>query len=307
MRPRSLSEFVGNNATRKSLQSIIDSPPAKRPHAFLFAGISGGGKTTLARILATEFKCDDVLEVNAASSTGVDDARAIEKMVQNRPLTGTNRMVILDEVHMLSKNAQSALLKVLEDINEFNYFALCSTDPRKLLPTVRNRCAQVEVRPLCDEDMFKLLDTAADKTDTAEKYGGDDADELLGTIVAYAEGCSRAALMAFEQVVGMDDMQEALLTVRSLDQETEVFALCRLLVKKPGWPKAAKMLQDIKFDTANVEGARRLMLKYLNTCLLKTGNKAKADVFAEMIVTFEDNLYDSGVAGFTRMVYETQQ
>lgn len=309
MRPKTLADFRGNKATVASLQSIVKRKPGDRPHAFLFQGGSGQGKTTLARILANTFGCTDIIEINAASSTGVDDARIVERIVQTSPLTGENRMVIFDEAHMLSKNAQSALLKVLEDIAKFNYFALCSTDPKKLLPTVRNRCAQIDVAPLSDDDMFDLIDDAATETGTEDKYKGDDADNLIGAIVGYAEGCPRAALMAFEQVVGIDDFDEALQTIQDLDHESEVIELCRLLVKRGGtnWPALAKLLKAINLDNSSVEGARRLMLKWLNSCLLKSTKTAEATRFAEMILTFEDNLYDSGVAGFTRMVWETQQ
>lgn len=138
-RPSNLSEIFGNKAIVESLTSIFERK-SDYPHAFLFHGPTGCGKTTLARIVAKMLKCDKPEEYNMANLRGIDAVRTLVEECVYLPLTGHNRVYILDEIHRQTKDAQNALLKLLEDPPEHVYFILGTTDPEQLIATLRGRC-----------------------------------------------------------------------------------------------------------------------------------------------------------------------
>src|SRR5690554_5071868 len=159
-RPDSLDEVVGNSETVELLRSQL-SPDASQPigRSILFHGPTGCGKTTLGRIVARELgaKGSDIKEIDAADFRGIDTIREIRKQIAYKPLEGPYQVWILDEVHRATQDAQSALLKTLEDTPSHVYFILCTTDPQKLLPAIRGRCADYQVRTLNDREMRMLL------------------------------------------------------------------------------------------------------------------------------------------------------
>jgi DNA polymerase-3 subunit gamma/tau len=153
-RPKTFAEVIGQNQTVKQLQSALEKETLG--HALLFCGTRGTGKTTTARIVARELnsRFPDVFEnwenrqhlvlteIDAASNTGVDNVRELIESI--RYATQGHRVVIIDEVHMLSKNAFNALLKTLEEPPKGVTFILCTTEPHKLLDTVKSRCQLYE-------------------------------------------------------------------------------------------------------------------------------------------------------------------
>ena len=149
-RPKSLDAVVGNGGTVAALQKFLKK--GNLPHTILFKGPSGCGKTTLARILAKELGCGvlDLREYNSADFRGIDTIRDISRIMTNAPAAGNCRVFILDEAHQLSKDAQNAALKILEDTPKHVYFFICTTDPQKLIATIRSRCTEMPV------DLLKL-------------------------------------------------------------------------------------------------------------------------------------------------------
>ena len=168
-RPRRFSELVGQEHVVRALSNALDS--GKVHHAFLFTGTRGVGKTTIARIFAKSLNCErgtsaepcgecaacrdidagryvDLLEIDAASNTGVDDVRELIDNAQYMPSRGKTKVYLIDEVHMLSKSAFNALLKTLEEPPEHVKFLLATTDPQKLPVTVLSRCLQFNLRRL---------------------------------------------------------------------------------------------------------------------------------------------------------------
>jgi len=231
-RPRSFDELVGQDHVRRALTNALDS--GRIHHAFLFTGTRGVGKTTIARIFAKSLNCErgvsskpcgecgacrdidagrfvDLLEVDAASRTKVDDTRELLDNVQYAPARGRCKVYLIDEVHMLSTHSFNALLKTLEEPPPHVKFLLATTDPQKLPVTVLSRCLQFHLRRLPLGQIQERL-TEISK---AEKVEFEPA--ALRAIARSAEGSMRDALSLLDQVLAfgggraMEDEVRALL------------------------------------------------------------------------------------------------
>jgi len=295
VRPKTFDEVFGNEAAVAALRRAVSSE--RRAHAYLLSGPSGCGKTTLARIAAREFGCAEmnIHEINAASSRGIDMARELERRTLSAPLGGGNRAIILDEAHSLTRDASNALLKVLEDIPDWCYYFLCTTEPAKLLPTIRTRCEPIEVRPLSEEQLLELLVSVIERGEAS-----DPGDDVLDEIATNANGCPRRALVLLEQVDGLPEDQ-ALKLVRSYEaSEREVIDLCRAVLKGQ-WQEAVKVFKGL--PDRDPEKIRRAILGYLRGALLKARKTADAILLVEKIEELTEPTYDSGEAGLLAMIF----
>lgn len=139
-RPETFDEVYGQDQIVKVLKGSLET--GKLGHAYLFSGPRGTGKTTMARIFARAVGCseNDIIEMDAASNRGIDDIRVLRESVQSLPFDSEKKMYIIDEVHMLTKDAFNALLKTLEEPPAHVIFVLATTELHKVLPTVISRC-----------------------------------------------------------------------------------------------------------------------------------------------------------------------
>ena len=220
-RPKDLSDLIGQEMLAMSLRSCLDTK--KVPHAFLFHGIRGVGKTTTARILArclccigddgktdiTSKPCGicrscvaldkeqhlDIMEFDAASRTGVDDIREVIDATQYAPVLGRYKIFIIDEVHMLSKSAFNALLKTLEEPPAHVKFIFATTEVQKVPETVLSRCMTFRLNPVAPEALTEYLILVAQKENfTLEK-------DAAAMISEESEGSVRDALSILEQAL----------------------------------------------------------------------------------------------------------
>lgn len=204
-RPQTFGDMVGNRSLVESVAALFAKPPAEQPHALLFSGMSGIGKTTIARIIAGRLReggtCG-VNEINAADCRGIDAIRAYTRMAEQHHMTDTT-LFILDECHQLTKEAQSALLKSLEDAPSDVYWILCTTEPERLHSTLRTRCSSYDLKPVEDDEMIELLL----RVSAAE--GAELKDDVGALIVANACGSPRLALNMLERCLDCDDVAAA--------------------------------------------------------------------------------------------------
>lgn len=217
-RPKNFSEVIGQEAMLKALQNA--SASGSLGHAYLFTGGRGLGKTTLARILAKATNCGnvkqgdpcgvcetclaiargkflDVIEIDAASHTGVDNIRELIENIQFQPSYGKTKVFIIDEVHMLSKAAFNALLKTLEEPPAHAMFILATTDAHKLPETIISRTQRFDFRSISAEEIKKVLE----KISKSEKLHLPDG--ALGVIVENSQGGLRDALSQLGAVAAL--------------------------------------------------------------------------------------------------------
>lgn len=194
-RPHTFADLVGQSQV---VEPLIEQLKSKKVgHAYLFAGSRGLGKTSVARIFASELKTNerDIYEIDAASNNSVDDIRALTEQVYTLPFASTFKVYILDEAHMLSKGAWNAFLKTLEEPPAHAIFILATTELEKVPETVRSRCQVFEFKRPTREGLSKVVATIAKKEKYTIEPSGADLVALL------ADGSYRDALSILEKVL----------------------------------------------------------------------------------------------------------
>ena len=248
-RPKIFSEVVGQSHVVKALSNALES--GRLHHAFLFTGTRGVGKTTLARIFAKSLNCEqgtgaepcqvcgtctsidegryvDLIEVDAASRTKVDDTRELLENVQYAPTSGKYKVYLIDEVHMLSGHSFNALLKTLEEPPEHVKFLFATTDPQKLPVTVLSRCLQFNLRAMRPEQIENQLV----KILGSEKIEFD--QPALHAIAKAADGSMRDGLSLLDQAIAQGagavrsaDVDSMLGTIKSEHTQSLMRALAQ--------------------------------------------------------------------------------
>lgn len=258
-RPKRFSELVGQEHVVRALGNALDS--GRVHHAFLFTGTRGVGKTTIARIFAKSLNCEqgtsaepcgecaackdidsgryiDLLEIDAASNTGVDDVREVIENAQYMPSRGRYKVYLVDEVHMLSKAAFNALLKTLEEPPEHVKFLLATTDPQKLPVTVLSRCLQFNLKRLDENQISGQIG----KILAAEQIEADDS--AVRQIAKAADGSLRDGLSLLDQAIayaGGALRDEVVRTMLGTVDHTQVGAMLTALADGDG----ARLLQVV--------------------------------------------------------------
>jgi DNA polymerase III gamma/tau subunit len=285
-RPSTLEDIRGNADIIDTLNTMLNNKE-KCPHTFLLHGPTGTGKTTIARIIASRLgaKGLDINEMNSADLRGIDDIRDLISKSRFKPIESPCRVSIIDECHKLTKDAQNAFLKDLEDTPKHVYYVLCSTDPQDIIAAVKGRCTQFQMSPLTDSQMYGLLRRVIrEEVATVEK-------EILDQIVQDSFGLPRNALVILEQVLATDPEKRLEIAKQTAAQQSESVALCRALVDGKGWKTVQGILNGLKDQ--NAETIRRHVLGYCQAILLNPKTE-KNDLVFIIMQEFSQNTYDNG-------------
>jgi DNA polymerase-3 subunit gamma/tau len=308
-RPKDFADTVGQEHVLQALINALDS--GRLHHAYLFTGTRGVGKTTIARILAKALNCEkgvtsepcgecsacveidegrfvDLIEVDAASKTKVDDTRDLLDNVQYAPARGRYKVYLIDEVHMLSKSSFNALLKTLEEPPPHVKFLLATTDPQKLPVTVLSRCLQFNLKRMTP----RLISDRLAHICEAESIEAE--TPALATIARAADGSMRDALSLLDQAIaycgGKIEEPEVALMLGTIDRD-HVVRLLRLLAADDAkgivdaireideqFPNYGRLLEDLARDLQRIA-----VYQVVGTC--DAEDDLKEEEYAELAAT----------------------
>src|SRR3954454_16057247 len=247
-RPQRFSDVVGQEHVTQTLANAVEQN--RIAHAYLFVGPRGTGKTTIARIFAkclnctggpksdfpdddercreiTEGRSLDVLEIDGASNRGIDEIRELRETVKYAPATSKFKIYIIDDVHMLTKEAFNALLKTLEEPPEHVKFMFATTEPEKVLPTILSRCQRFDLRRIPSTLIVKHL------SEIAGKEGVEIDDAALHAIARGAEGGMRDAESTLDQLIsfcGNKIVEADVLSMFGLTAQSQILELSRAVL-----------------------------------------------------------------------------
>ena len=287
-RPKNFSDLVGQQHVVKALQNALDK--GRLHHAYLLTGTRGVGKTTIARILAKSLNCEnpnhgepcgvcascqaidsgrfvDLLEIDAASNTGIDNIREVLENAQYAPTAGKYKVYIIDEVHMLSKSAFNAMLKTLEEPPEHVKFILATTDPHKVPITVLSRCLQFVLRNMTAQQVTEHLTHVLKSEQIIYEPT---ALALLGRA---AQGSMRDALSLLDQAIAMGSGSVKEADVRDMIGAVDkryLYELLTYLMEQNGEQLIAKA-QEMAANAIGFDGALNdLAMLFQRLALIKT-------------------------------------
>ena len=294
-RPTELSQVIGQDGVIKMLEKMIERE--KIPHAILFTGHSGCGKTTIARVLRHELNCvgSDFFEINCANFNGVEIIRKLQKQISRKPMGGgSSRVWLIDECHRLTPEAQDAFLKMLEDTPSHVYFMLATTMPTKLKDTIRTRTTAINLKALQNDQLKEIINKVAH----GEKKRI--SEEVIDKIIEFSENSARKALVFLNQIADLETEEDQLNAISPAKAKAEAVEVVRTLMRtKLQWRTIANVLETLEEEP---EGVRRLALAYANTILLKGGNNAGRAY--QIIDAFRENFFECGKAGLAAACWE---
>ena len=305
-RPKNFEEVAGQKEIVKTIKTSLRN--GKTSHAYLFTGPRGVGKTTLARLIAkgvnclengiTDEPCNrcenclainngtflDMVEIDAASNRGIDEIRQLKEKINYQPVKGRKKIYIIDEVHMLTKEAFNALLKTLEEPPEHVIFILATTEADKILPTIISRCQRYDFKTLSLNDMKEQLRFIG------KSEGVDIPDEVLELIYESSGGSVRDAVSILERIMvtclGEEitlEKSEEVLGVTSAKKMEEFL----MEIKEKNYTKLVKTLDNFWNDSVEIELFFKDFAKYCK------GLMAKGELEIEKGLTIIGCIFDS--------------
>lgn len=294
-RPKTFKQVRGQEKLLSVLRRMLRKE--LKPQTYLLQGIRGCGKTTIARIMAKQLGAQgrDFKELNIADMTGIDTARQVIENVGYKPMESDCKVIVLNECHRATGNFQDAMLEKLEEPPENVYFILVTTEPHKLVDTIRSRCALAKyyIKPLTRRSMKEVVEHV---------LSCEDADwdvRQVNRLIRVSEGVPREALKLLDGLIGLkgNRLSKALREIEVQTKELPV-QLARALNNRQPWSEIARILKELQEGDA--EAIRRIVVKYMGKVLLDNPNNETAFI----VECFEDNFYDSGMAGLALACYK---
>ena len=299
-RSQTLSDVVGQESVTQTLLNALNS--GRISHAYLFCGPRGTGKTSTGRILAkavnclttggkgepcntcemcraiTEGRAMDVIEIDAASNTGVDDIRSLREKVNYAPNQARYKVYIIDEFHMLSSSASNALLKTLEEPPPHVIFILATTEVHKILPTIMSRCQRFDFHRISQTAIMKRM------TDVCKAENITITQESLRLIARSATGSMRDAWNVLEQLsiyYGSEISFQQVQDLLGITGDARVRELIKYIVDD-NVAKAVATINSVNNDGLDLRNFKRELVEYLRSLLLvKTGSESSVDMTGE--------------------------
>ena len=314
-RPRTFSEISGQEYVLQTLTNAIRNN--RFGHAYLFTGPRGTGKTTTARIFAKTINClkpltktkkshikiepcnkckncqivnknqaIDIIEIDAASHTGVDNIRQLKEAIDTPPSHLRYKVYIIDEVHMLSLGAFNALLKTLEEPPQHTIFILATTELHKVPETIISRCQQFNIKPLTKEEIIKKLSSIAKK----EKIKLD--KEALNLIATEANGGMRDAESLLDQLISLHNRQEIndedVRHILGLSSRQSILKLTEKIAEKD-LKKTLEIINNLEFSGTNLKSFTQQLLNFMHDLLLFKTTGAQNEILQKQLTAEEIN------------------
>lgn len=307
-RPATFDEMVGNKSIRESVENMLSRDVADIPHAWLFAGASGVGKTTIARIIAKKLgaTASSTFELNAADTRGIDAVRELINNIQYLPVGAKAKCYIIDECHQLTKEAQNALLKPLEDTPPHTFFILLTTEPGGLISAIRNRCKSFTFLEVSDAELKKLgKRILSDEEITLD-------DKIFDAALANAGGSPRLFLNMLETASSANTQQSAIESIDRMQSGVvggkafEVASYIFDTLKGGGsqvqlWTEVATLLNnEVYKPRVDLKGVRICLANKIHSHLLYSKNN-KLGRALEILIESESSY---GNAALTNTMYK---
>ncbi|MNX09257.1 DNA polymerase III subunit tau [compost metagenome] len=282
-RPRDFAAVMGQGAAVKSLKSALAAKAL--PHVFLFTGPAGTGKTTLARIVASELGCPaaSIVEHDAARNSGIDNMREITEGLRYQGFGASpNKAIILNECQGLSKQAWDALLEETEQPPPHVFFFFTSTNPEKIPKAMLTRALGYPLRSLARDDVLDLLDYVC------KEEGLRTPGKILDQVADACDGSARGALTMLAVVQDVTDPEEAADLLRQPLDNAEVIELARLLLKRDlTWAKLCSTIKAVG-DATPPETVRIILTAYFSSVALGARDERDAIRALELLDCFSE-------------------
>ena len=235
--------------------------------------------------------------MNTADFRGIDMVRDIRSKMHLSPVSGKARVWLIDEAHGLTFPAMQSYLKILEDTPDHVYFIFATTDPNKLLPTIRTRATEIKLSSLNDKYMMELLTWVEEQEELTV------SEDVNEKIIKVSDGSPRKALVILNQIMNIADEEKQLDMIEGSQYETEAIAIARgLLDQRMSWAGMAQILKNIEGLGDQAEGIRWLVLSYMSSVALKNPKLANRATF--IIECFSEPFFDTKQAGLIASCHE---